>query len=91
MEVEVIDDANKGVKQKANGRCKNPLPKRWQHWQEGMNVHVGTGTVAYRGVKNIYGIYSVWRFRSVGSNHIRQLVSFVIVKQRAGHIVRPIG
>ena len=50
MKVEVIDDTDESVKQQANGRCKNPLLKRGQ---VGIGVHVGTGTVDYRG-SNIY-------------------------------------
>jgi hypothetical protein len=48
MEVDVIDDADKGVNQQANGCCKKPLLKRGQ----GIKVHVGTGKVT--GVKSIY-------------------------------------
>jgi len=38
MEVDVIDDAEKGVKQKANGGCNHPLLKGGQ---ERIDFHVG--------------------------------------------------
>jgi hypothetical protein len=45
MEVGVIDDADKGIKQRASGRCKCPLSKGGQGK---IDLHVvGTGTVAY--------------------------------------------
>lgn len=62
MEVDVIDDADKRVKQQANGRCKGPLLKRGQ---EGVKVHVQVGKARLLAVKNINTVY-IWygrRFR----------------------------
>jgi hypothetical protein len=38
MEVGVIDDTGKGIKQRASGRCKHPLSKGGQ---ERIDVHFG--------------------------------------------------
>jgi hypothetical protein len=68
MEVEVIDDADKSEKQQANGRRKKTLLKRGQ---EGMDVHLDTGTVAHWGSR-IYIWHRVYG-GSVTPDHIRQL------------------
>jgi hypothetical protein len=47
MEVEVIDDADKSVKQQPSGRYRNTLLRGWQ-WRADI-YHVGTGAVANRG------------------------------------------
>jgi hypothetical protein len=46
MEEDVVDNADKSVGQQANCRYQRPLLKGGQ---KTMEVHVGTGTVAYRG------------------------------------------
>jgi hypothetical protein len=43
MEVDVIDDTAKSVKQEANGGSKNPLLKRFKRRHGGIKVHAGTG------------------------------------------------
>ena len=59
MKEDVIDDADKSVKQQANNRGKKPLLKSGQRGK----VHVGPGTVAHHQVSRVY-IYVPWvRFR----------------------------
>jgi hypothetical protein len=89
MKVEVIDDTDKSVKQQASGRCKNPLLKRGQ---VGIDVHVGTGTVDYRG-SNIYnGTESAWQFRKTESKYTRPYPAVeIIVKARWSEDLMPGG
>jgi len=72
MEVDVIDNTDKSVKQQANGRCKSPLLKR------GQEIHAEIGTVAFR-VRSIYkariGAAGAWPLQKATDyrNHIWQL------------------
>jgi len=71
MEVDVVDDADKSVKQQANGRCKKPLLKSGQG---GIRVHVGTGTVAYRGQ-----VYMGYEFQKAPT--LQKLINYIVVSK----------
>ena len=76
MEVDVIDDADKGIKQRASGRCKHPLSKGGQ---ERIDVHVGwkrdgpDGGIGGSRVKSLYISMRYECFRGIFDrlHHIR--------------------